>query len=69
MSIGFAYLVTFQMKWPPIATFFESFMSVTHYTMGTLPFVTLGSTMIKTNLLSVVPRQLTQSVPLNNLHS
>jgi hypothetical protein len=28
--------------------------------MGTLPF---GTTMIKTNLVWVVPRQLTQSVP------
>jgi hypothetical protein len=31
--------------------------------MGTLPFGSLGSTMIKTNLFWVVPRQLTQSVP------
>jgi hypothetical protein len=31
--------------------------------MGNLPFGTLGTTMIKTNLFWVVPRQLTKSVP------
>jgi hypothetical protein len=51
------------MKLPPITSFKKSVISVT-FKMGTLlPFGTLGSTIIKTNLFWVVPRQLTQFVP------
>jgi hypothetical protein len=49
------------MKWPPITSFFESLMSETFNGYTTIR--TLGSTMTKTNLFWVVPRQLTQSVP------